>query len=350
MKSCSDFPVTRNDSETRACPISNKPISTAHLPDFVQNVSELELPETKAFSAPSFFSFANVGADDKFETQSLLSVVSRSYPDSEDSGQTSKSSTPVQPREAKSCSEVAPKNDGAYKFLSRPPTNSETQEVKEALYAIWTNGEQSKKVPGPLSELNQLIFNCILERKNFSLTYTQLMSAEYSPPIRNSKRLEEKMKFVFKRVFKKLVLNMTKADKRIRKTDKQNLSLVLFEKYYGEISKQTTIPLERFMIPQTVKSDFNLKTFSAEYLKLLKMSPDFVAHFTEHMAKVEKDSIADIRGKIDKLVDKINEKLRNSPHPTTSLSCFGSECRSKLPWTEQEITDAFAEVRNHLKP
>lgn len=311
--------------------------------------AEPTFPEMKVYSAPSFFSFENVEGQDPLEVATILSHGIRELSDSEESKTDSLESTQVSPQPAICPHAPASPAAPAPQAASAPSHRPDFAGVKEVLLAVWTDRWQSVGSVEKLCKTEAQLVEFILQRKKILALNQTLQGPNEVLNTRSSKRLEEKMKYVFKRVFKHMIGVPARAGKSMSKTDKINLSYALFRAHFQPLVEGKSIPVERFMIPQTVKSEHNYKTFCAEYIRLLKLSPSFIAFFREHMAAVHPLIVAEIRYKINRLIDKIGANFLEVKDFEAFNVYFARECRRKLPWTVQDINDAFETVERMLK-
>lgn len=311
--------------------------------------AEPTFPEMKVYSAPSFFSFENVERQDPLEVATILSHGFRESSDSEESKSDSLGSTQASPQPAVCPHAPASPAAPAPQPAPAPSHRPDFAGVKEVLLAVWTDRWQGAGSVDRLCKTEAQLVEFILQRKKILAHNQPLHGPSDALNTRSSKRLEEKMKYVFKRVFKHMIGVSSRAGKSISKTEKTSLSYALFRAHFQPLVEGKGIPVERFMIPQTVKSEHNYKTFCAEYIRLLKLSPSFIAFFREHMAAVHPLIVAEIRHKINRLIDKIGTNFLEVNNLEAFNVYFARECRRKLPWTVQDINDAFETVERMLK-
>lgn len=232
-------------------------------------------------------------------------------------------------------------------------TGNDLAQLKKLLCPIWTGEKKNfERMLEDLSPHEKTILNKILSRKlsigRSSLTLLQKLEAVENQ--KNSKRLEERLKFVIKRVIKSMIEGFHKLEKGHRKQGKKDNFFNFFRFHFGEIAEKEEIPIEQFILPQAIpKCPKIFKTFSSEYIALLRKSPKFIDSFCIEMKKVEKESLASLSGKIGRFLSGISKKGKSRDSFKNFELYFEWDCKSKLPWTSREITDAFDQVESMLK-
>lgn len=164
-----------------------------------------------------------------------------------------------------------------------------------------------------------------------------------------SKRLEEKRKFVVKRVVTKMVNNYHRLDKGSRRTGKIQNHLNFLKKYFGGAARSSGIAIEGFLLPDLpLEHPDKLKIINEEYIRRVRMSPQFVDDFCATMNELSKEEMkSEIRGKLKKFV----ESLYSSYSQDGSLEALKQRLdsdKAKQPWTLFEAEVACRSVRDSL--
>ena len=220
----------------------------------------------------------------------------------------------------------------------------EKDRLRGILFEIWTGNER------PAWALYDLLTNherSILEKvlcrkqKSTDSAPSLLQLVESALAKKDSKRLEERLKFVMKRVVKAMIERFHRLEKGRRKSGKRENVFNFFSHYFQQISEQENLRLEQFILPQSLPNcPLSPKTFSIEYLSLLKKSPLFVADFIAEAEHLRREARAEILDKIGRFVGSVF-KSRGGKRETS----WKSLSSGKLPWTLKEVLGAFDKVR-----
>ena len=168
------------------------------------------------------------------------------------------------------------------------------------------------------------------------------------------KRKEEKIKFVFKHVLKKLRENYFEKHS-IPIAARKDVTFVNF--YFGEHNNSDNITLDQFYDPLNTSYSINprYKTLSKSYLLLLFKYPKFKEDFLSYMhGDLMKDYQAKTYKKFKKLFKRLRKRIRTSgPMKAPGvIQDFVDKLtinkRCKLPWTPLEIKDAVQCFSEHL--
>lgn len=164
-----------------------------------------------------------------------------------------------------------------------------------------------------------------------------------------SKRLEEKRKFVVKRVVKKMVDRFHRLDKGSRRNGKVGNHLHFLRKYFGGAARRKGIAIEGFLLPDVrVKHPDKLNVISEEYFRRLRMSPQFVADFCATMSELYEGELqGEIRRKLKNFVDMLYPSCAEDETLEALKRSLGSK-KAKQPWTMFEVKDACRTVRKSL--
>ena len=231
-------------------------------------------------------------------------------------------------------------------------TGNDLAQLKKLLCSLWTGEKKNfERMLEELSPHEKNILNKILSRKlslgKSSLSLLQKLEAVEAQ--KNSKRLEERLKFVIKRVIKSMIEGFHKLEKGHRKQGKKDNFFNFFRFHFGEIAERERIPIEQFILPQSIpRCPKIFKTFSSEYITLLRKSPKFIESFCTEMKKVEKESLSSLAGKIGRFLSGLSKKGSSRDSFESFNLFFEWDCKSKLPWTSREISDAFDQVQSML--
>lgn len=217
---------------------------------------------------------------------------------------------------------------------------------------------------GALSPVEQLLLVRIVKRKfgkpDWGLV-AKLMAefmAEIDQvlPVRpsESKRKEEKVKFVYKMVLKKMKRRFEKANNLPAESNEP-----FYRKYFGEIADRLGMPLSHFYDPSNNKrkeggeaGDNRFKTINAEFLQLVFTSEKFKADFLAYLQSP--DLLSDYQDKLGKKIRKLLtrwNKLVGKADEKEILEraneYFINSERCKLPWAVFEVRVARDHFLQH---
>ena len=132
---------------------------------------------------------------------------------------------------------------------------------------------------------------------------------------------------------------------------------MFFYRYYFEgLSRKTRIPLNEFYEPLTYNAKF--RTLNKDYMRLVMISESFKRDFWNYVnsGKLKDDYQKSLYRKLTKLLQKFQrivsnwERRKRSDGIMKIRNYFQKNKQSKLPWSENEITesiDCLADFFNH---
>lgn len=169
---------------------------------------------------------------------------------------------------------------------------------------------------------------------------------------KSSKRKEEKLKFIFKRAYKRLIDsqltdkdrlkgNITDAKKRIIESIKKEMIL--------QDAVEANVPMDALLLPGTVrgKKKIPMKTFNKRYLKLLKRSVNFGGAFRRVLEELRGTLEEEVRKKSLKILERWNH-FYLSKRALKNFKEFLGKDKCKLPWTLVEVRDAHEFTLSYL--
>lgn len=168
-----------------------------------------------------------------------------------------------------------------------------------------------------------------------------------TPRITEIKRKEERTKFIYKYVLKKL---KTQYD-RLNNVDSE-LNEPFYKAYFGELAQKKGYPLHHFFDPSNRKvetyldaSQYRFKTINNEFLNLVFSSDLFRTHFLAYLQSP--DFLGDYEQKLAKKIHKLLTRWNKSAGckdadkiEKEADEYFISSKRCKLPWTTFEVVNA----------
>jgi hypothetical protein len=185
------------------------------------------------------------------------------------------------------------------------------------------------------------------------------------------KRLEEQLKFVLSRAEQSLIVEYLSKEKeqtpeqidKSLKTNRYNVEVEFYHKYFFEFSKCHRIPIEKFYFPRNKNKlvSNSHKTINKSYMSNITLNTDYVRKMTSHirdnLLKLEKETI---RTKINNKIEKWNSFLLrklNFEHQDKILEEFDSfistnildNDKFKLPWSVKQIESAINTVMDQLR-
>ena len=185
------------------------------------------------------------------------------------------------------------------------------------------------------------------------------------------KRLEEQLKFVLSRAEQSLIVEYLSTQKeqtpeqidKSLKTNRYNVEVEFYQKYFFEFSKSHRIPIEKFYFPRNKNKlvSNSHKTINKSYMRNITLNSEYVQkmnkHIKDNLLKYEKDTI---RTKINNKIEKWNSFLLrklNFEHQDKILDEFDSfistnildNDKFKLPWSVKQIESAITTVLDQLR-
>lgn len=158
-----------------------------------------------------------------------------------------------------------------------------------------------------------------------------------------SKRKEEKVKFIYKMVLKKLKRRFEKS----RGLPKDACE-PFYEHYFGAVSERLAVPLPHFFDPSNNKRkdgdapDGRFKTINSEFLQLVFTSESFRTDFLDYLRSP--DLLTDYQDKLGKKIrklltrwNKLVGKLPDAEIRRRADEYFIASERCKLPWAVFEV-------------
>ena len=160
----------------------------------------------------------------------------------------------------------------------------------------------------------------------------------------SSRRLEEKIKYIFKLAFKQILSpKIDKLKKGLRKEEKPMLLKEFYEHHFGEVARENAIPLENFVLPGSKSIPSAYKTFRNEFFQNIKKSATFVGLLRQKLGELLRDSHSLIEEELHRFVRSIARRKRAVAGFEDLLKYVRSkEC--KLPWTRLDFEDSIQQV------
>ena len=163
------------------------------------------------------------------------------------------------------------------------------------------------------------------------------------------KRPEENYKFVFKRC----IDHMKEVYHKKKKSDKRrDADFLFYSHYFGEISRETHIPLECFYDPRKTSNKQSQvpKTINSNYVKNILRGEEFMSEFNNFMNhRLLPLNIESLDVKINTLVTKWRKQLEEARNVDSSVKEICLDIRKnkkgKLPWTAKEVEEGIKSVQ-----
>ena len=217
---------------------------------------------------------------------------------------------------------------------------------------------------GALSSVEQQLLVRIVKRKFGKPDWGHVakLMAEFAAdidqvlPVRpsESKRKEEKVKFVYKMVLKKMKRRFEKANNLPPESNEP-----FYRRYFGEIADRLGMPLDHFFDPSNNKrkeagegAENRFKTINTEFLQLVFTSDKFKADFLAYLQSP--DLLHDYQDKLGKKIRKLLtrwNKLVGKADEKEILNraneYFINSERCKLPWAVFEVKVARDHFLQH---
>lgn len=238
--------------------------------------------------------------------------------------------------------------------------------LKTALNTIFFSFEQRLPKINFNPKEKKIIFT-ILQRKKIISTREEETNATLENlelPRSYKKKVENELKFVFTRTVKflqnefKVSLGLKRAQRNLPKKthiSAKRLNELFYSQHFGEISRETKIPLENFYHFQSrnkMNSELIPKSVTRKSLYFWKMNPDFVRKVSSFISQ-----------KLWRVVEESNgKKVQNILDQWEYMTAFYGQDDGfveilewfdkpglKLPWTKIEVDLAIRTALEHLK-
>jgi hypothetical protein len=211
-----------------------------------------------------------------------------------------------------------------------------------------------------LSAVERTLFANFLQRKNISITGLMANDSQPVDPqlirdaverfrqCKSTKRIEERKKFVYKNVLKKLRKSALKTFDE--DTDLHNVSPneALKRVYFSDSVILDEVNAEQLIDPlNTANKDRTFKTLSKSFFKIIFKNKKLLQDFFNYLESPEftDDYQRRIQKKIEKLLVRWETLLRKSTEGAQIMSkireYFTNNKQCKLPWTNNEIRHAI---------
>ena len=234
--------------------------------------------------------------------------------------------------------------------------NNSLSRLKETLLEIFIHG-QFKCNKRELSHFEKTVLKSIFIKKKYIIDKNRVLDKKYfngkaqKPPAKSN---EINYKYVIPKCIKYLKKKLenkyldqylnTSMDKQKTINDK---NYFFFLHYFGKISKNENIPIEKFFIFRnwTHRYDNNIpKTITSHLFSLWKKNPLFIENMKDYLKFHFLNEIKDLnRLKIDSLISKWSNYADRNGHENLlgyiqkSMKLKGT----KLPWTIVEVINAL---------
>ena len=185
------------------------------------------------------------------------------------------------------------------------------------------------------------------------------------------KRLEEQLKFVLSRAEQSLIVEFLGIEKgkspeeidKSLKTNRYGVEVDFYAKYFLELAKANSIPVEKFYFPRNKNKlvSNSHKTINKSYMSNITLNQTYIKKMIDYiqakLLNVEKETIqTKINNKIEKwnafLLRKLNfEKEENILEHFDNFinSNILDNDKFKLPWSVKQIESAISTVLTQLR-
>jgi hypothetical protein len=209
-----------------------------------------------------------------------------------------------------------------------------------------------------LNELEQQIIKPVIQKKYKTKEGDFEYSLEYFNKIRQlqiKKKLEDSLKFTFKKAIKKLKSEFKYNFTKGQKLSIKDIDRLFYEHYFRDLALKHNIPIESFYHFATWKKrvcDLVPKSVTKVYIKRLKLNTEFIDKLTDFFKNhfIKTFSIFN-SNKIHKMIIKWEKTLETLGHKkgieliTTQLLSK----RNKLPWSYYEATHAISQSLSYIQ-
>jgi len=205
-----------------------------------------------------------------------------------------------------------------------------------------------------LSTFEEEILGCLLQRK----FYQNLTPYEMGLPLvekidrineiirgRSNKRPEECYKFV-----------LTRANKYLKRqlagfADPETSEKIFYEHYFGDLAKQTQLPIEQFIYPITRKQ-IEVAKLNSTYFERIFKSEQFVSHvqgYLDNLVYVEyrdelRKKLKSFLSKYDVMFSRHKADVKGAERHLKDYLLKNKRC--KLPWTLNEIKESISRFQS----
>lgn len=209
-----------------------------------------------------------------------------------------------------------------------------------------------------LNELEKQIIKSVIEKKYKNLETEFEYSLKYFNQIRQfqiKKKLEDSLKFTFKKAIKKLKNEFKYNFIKDRKLSIQQIDQLFYDHYFGDIARHHQIPIESFYHFATWKKrvcDLVPKSVTKVYIKRLKLNPHFITKLTDFFKNhfIKTFSIFN-SNKIHKMIIKWEKILETHGHQK-GIDLITTQVlskRNKLPWSYYEALCAINQSLTYVQ-
>lgn len=175
------------------------------------------------------------------------------------------------------------------------------------------------------------------------------------------KRPEENYKYIFKKCLKKLKAKFNES-RDIRGLKKEQIERQFYSHYFSDAARDLKVKLECFYLPRNgsgsdakpkrggaVEKDCIHKTISANYIKTISKSPNFMRDFHQYLGEslleeYKKGIQRKIEGMFADWRDQVNGALSEDLVQEICLKIEKNN-KFKMPWTLKEMRTAILAVQ-----
>lgn len=190
-----------------------------------------------------------------------------------------------------------------------------------------------------LNALEQKLGNLIIEKKaKAHKDFDVFSTSEVNFNRTSKKRVEENLKFAFKRILKNICTDYSFPSQK-----------ELFAHFFSKKSKQNSIDLERYWTPKSTDHPANHLSFTQTYARLLNQSKPFVNEVNKQIELFLNP--AELKKLISKNIDKFFKNLAlkfSKEENLISIEKYISSSKCKLPWTAAEAGIAAASLKRYI--
>lgn len=177
------------------------------------------------------------------------------------------------------------------------------------------------------------------------------------------KRPEENYKYIFKKCLKKLKAKFTEH-RDIRGLKKEQIERQFYSHYFADVAEDLKLKLECFYLPRNgggsggesrpdrvgvVEKDCIHKTISANYIKTISKSENFMRDFRQYL---EESLLEEYKDGIQRKIEGMFAEWKDHVHGGLSEELVCEICHKieknnkfKMPWTLKEMRTAITAVQ-----
>ena len=170
------------------------------------------------------------------------------------------------------------------------------------------------------------------------------------------KKKEDGLKFAFKKTLNHLMSAFrARLSPAERRGSQEQLERRFYEHYFGKVSRQLGIPLERFFHFRNWRnrfSDLIPKSITKEYVARIKLSKEFMGRFRAFLDEHYLGAFYDLNmRKIKRMVGVWDKELTayGSVAGLARIKARLAKPGNKMPWTLSEATKALEDTYGYLK-